>query len=1088
MSTVWFFFRLFLLTTILNATVMASAAAQAPVSQAWAVRIDGPTNEALQVGGMAVGPSGDVFLAGPFRSGGYYLRDILITRRSASSGAPVWERRYEPPEGPSASEYASGIIARGANVYVIGGITTTNGRTDFLTLKYSDTGGLEWVSRWPSPGSYGYGPTDLAVDGQGNVVVLGLDMVVLKYGPTGNLLWTYSYDDGDGLDRAAEMRVDAGGNVYVVGTSGGASEESFAFTLKLDPDGHELWRAAETSVNLAGGTANGLDVDSTGNVVTVARDQVYGILWKYDTNGTRQWMTRHRAEGPASVYAMDVRFDGSGNIIVAAHSGGDGLLIKYAADGQQLWTSRISVPYNPAYATALDLDSTGNSYLILWPYSDGVTAKVNPDGVQLWTVTYNIDAGVEDKGDYIEVTPSGDVFVAGHTYYSNQSYASLVKYAQQQVADVATAVVTPALQVVDPGTNVVFTAETTGPGPIQFQWRKNGQPIPDATNSTLSLSNVQAADRADYSVIISNLAGVTVSPEARLSVRVPPEVVISPAEALAYLGTDTAFAATVSGNDFATLQWRHNGANIPGATNKILRMTNLNADASGSYDIVVSTFGGSTTSSAAGLRISSAVELVGTTPYPGHVWGWDEVPLLRVLPNGEFLIAARSNHVMGSSIVLHKYGAEGGLLWTAAFESPEFTNAHPLHLVLDGAGNIYIAGVSRQPNLAGALGVLKYNPDGQLLWFRLTGTGSIHAFAVDPQGNSVIGVLVGRAASVTRLNHAGDLQWSFVNPSLEDDFMALAVDASGNTFLGTTIIVEGYNHIRLRKFDSTGAIVWTGPDTQGPHSRLGTIAVDAAGHLIVAGTGEPPAGFAGVMFVQKYSLGGQKLWETRTGTSWGEIVGIYTIAVGPGDEITILTMSDDDYEPGEESGLTRIEPDGRLKYRIKEKQLFVWRPSHLALDNFGNAYMTGWGGRDATGLDATTAKYDAYGNRHWLVYHNGPQFSWQWQYSFAVGADAAGDIRVLATDGNDTDSGSDFSVIHYRQQDPASTFRLQLIPDPGGTFHLSTPAQEPFRIEASADLQSWDLLTEAETQQLLQPGANSFADSPKRFFRLIFTE
>jgi len=36
-------------------------------------------------------------------------------------------------------------------------------------------------------------------------------------------------------------------------------------------------------------------------------------------------------------------------------------------------------------------------------------------------------------------------------------------------------------------------------------------------------------------------------------------------------------------------------------------------------------------------------------------------------------------------------------------------------------------------------------------------------------------------------------------------------------------------------------------------------------------------------------------------------------------------------------------------------------------------------------------------------------------------------------------------------------------------------------------MQNQDVLTEEETQQLLQPGA-AFADSPKRFFRLILAE
>src|SRR6185436_20890486 len=92
----------FLLLAILlqGLGLWVSAAASGPVSQAWAVRIYGPTtNNPLYASGMDVGPSGDVFLAGYVRgSGSFYVHDILITRRS-SSGALVWQRGYERPEG-----------------------------------------------------------------------------------------------------------------------------------------------------------------------------------------------------------------------------------------------------------------------------------------------------------------------------------------------------------------------------------------------------------------------------------------------------------------------------------------------------------------------------------------------------------------------------------------------------------------------------------------------------------------------------------------------------------------------------------------------------------------------------------------------------------------------------------------------------------------------------------------------------------------------------------------------------------------------------------------------------------------------------
>lgn len=1100
-------FRLLLLTTLLEGMALSgSAAAQTPVSQAWAVRIDGPSNTWTHASGMDVGPSGDVFLVANVRGAAYYLNDIEITRRS-SSGAVVWERRYEAPGGPSGSESAFGMVVHGTNIFITGSITTTNGPSpDFLTLKYRDTGELEWAARTDGPGQNNDSASDIAVDGDGNVLVLGgsigtngtSDIVVLKYDPAGNLLWTYSYDGPEhGADRGVAMRVDASGNTYIAGTSAEWSWASAVVTIKLDADGHELWIARETAAVLYGVTARGLDVDSAGNVVTVGVEWAYSVTWKYDANGNRQWTARYRAEENASMSAVRVRFDGGGDIITAANLYGSGtndaVVIKYSADGEQLWATRISHPNGVAHLNALDVDFDGNSYIEVSPGSDVVTVKVSPDGIQLWSVTYNSEGFFSDSGEFLEVTPSGDVFVAGRSIHFTEAFVSVVKYTQQPITGVAAAVVTPALQVADPGANVVFTAVTIGPEPIHFQWRKNGRPIPDATGSTLSLSNVQAFHRGDYSVIVSSEAGVTVSPEARLSVRVPPEVVIAPTQTVAYVGGDTAFAATISGNDFATLQWRHNGTNIPGATNEILRLENLNDEAIGSYDIVVSTFGGTATSSAAGLRISRAVELIGNTPHRSSVLSWDYEPQLHVLPNGDFLIAARSNHLMGSSIVLYKHAANGDLLWTTAFESTEFTNAAPSRLVLDGAGNIYISGVSARPSNDRAWAVLKYTSGGQLLWSRiLTGTnfwGSIHAFAVDAEGDSTIATLGGSGgtrAMVTRYNHAGDLQWSYLDPSPDNDTISLAVDASGNTYLGTTIRIGGNNETRLRKFDSTGAIVWTRPEAEGEYSRLGALAVDTTGHLIVATMSQLSDVPESPMFVQKYSPAGQRLWETRIQGGWLEIRSIQALAVGPSNEITVLTMSDDDYETGEESGLTRIGPDGQFRFRITERQILVWSQSQLALDNFGNAYVTGSGARVGTGADAATAKYDAYGHRHWLVYYDGLQGGSQ--YGHAVGIDTAGDVRVLATEGTGSGESADFSVLHYRQRDPAGTFRLQLVADTGGTFHLAVTTEESFRIQASADLQNWDILSEEETQQLLQAGATSFADAPKRFFRLIFNE
>jgi len=110
---------------------------------------------------MSVGASGDVFLVGQVvRPGVNY--DIVISRRSPT-GTLVWEKQYEPMEGTSGNERAFGIVAHGTNVYATGSITSAgSGSPDFLTLKYRDTGELEWAARTEGPGYHNDSANNLA--------------------------------------------------------------------------------------------------------------------------------------------------------------------------------------------------------------------------------------------------------------------------------------------------------------------------------------------------------------------------------------------------------------------------------------------------------------------------------------------------------------------------------------------------------------------------------------------------------------------------------------------------------------------------------------------------------------------------------------------------------------------------------------------------------------------------------------------------------------------------------------------------------------------------------------------------------------
>jgi uncharacterized repeat protein (TIGR01451 family) len=67
------------------------------------------------------------------------------------------------------------------------------------------------------------------------------------------------------------------------------------------------------------------------------------------------------------------------------------------------------------------------------------------------------------------------------------------------------------------GSESVFTVAAT-PCHLTYQWLFNNNPIPDATNTTYTISSVQMSDAGDYAVVVSNSAGVVTSEVATLTV------------------------------------------------------------------------------------------------------------------------------------------------------------------------------------------------------------------------------------------------------------------------------------------------------------------------------------------------------------------------------------------------------------------------------------------------------------------------------------------------------------------------------------------------------------------------------------------
>ena len=80
----------------------------------------------------------------------------------------------------------------------------------------------------------------------------------------------------------------------------------------------------------------------------------------------------------------------------------------------------------------------------------------------------------------------------------------------------------PPDQFVAVGGSALFNIDVIGTDPLQFQWKKNGTNIANATFANLSIDGVQKADAGTYRVQISNNAGSIESAPALLIVNSPP--------------------------------------------------------------------------------------------------------------------------------------------------------------------------------------------------------------------------------------------------------------------------------------------------------------------------------------------------------------------------------------------------------------------------------------------------------------------------------------------------------------------------------------------------------------------------------------
>jgi len=120
-------------------------------------------------------------------------------------------------------------------------------------------------------------------------------------------------------------------------------------------------------------------------------------------------------------------------------------------------------------------------------------------------------------------------------------------------------------------------------------WGRNGHDQP------AGLSNVLAIAAGSEHTVALKLDG-TVG-------LLPPSILTQPLSQTVGAGGNATFSVTATGTAPLSYQWRFNGTNLIEATNSTLSFTATNRSFIGAYSVLVTSLGGSVTSSTAGLRV-----------------------------------------------------------------------------------------------------------------------------------------------------------------------------------------------------------------------------------------------------------------------------------------------------------------------------------------------------------------------------------------------------------------------------------------------------------------------------------------------------
>jgi len=306
-----------------------------------------------------------------------------------------------------------------------------------------------WVRRYNGPGGSNDKVKDMVIDQWGNIYVAGytigvssdMDYTTIKYYPNGDTAWIRFHNgSGNNQDEVRGVALDSEGNIYITGTTFGATSLLDHTTIKYYSNGSTAWIKDYDGPGNYFDAAYGITVDDSGCVyVTGYGCQINTPPYnadiatiKYDSDGDTVWVRNYDGPANSGDDGQVIKLDGIGNIFIAGKTRDslgkiDCVTIKYNSDGDTVWT-RIYNGTGNYNDIPIDLavDSLGYAYVAASSQGvdlneDYVVLKYDPNGNTDWIKRYNGPGNSFDVPTDIALDDSGYIYVTG---ISNDSFTS----------------------------------------------------------------------------------------------------------------------------------------------------------------------------------------------------------------------------------------------------------------------------------------------------------------------------------------------------------------------------------------------------------------------------------------------------------------------------------------------------------------------------------------------------------------------------------------------------------------------------------------------------------------------------------------